>query len=141
MLSPGRGLTEFLLLLHCVENICVMASPLRGLESLSFSDRVLFKAFGQGRRSISPYSLVHKAFESISDSTPSLIAVEYDGKSITYGDLEVAANVLANRLMNLGLQPKQSVCLLIQRCIPSKCTLSILLQHLISVELRWTKWR
>lgn len=37
---------------------------------------------------------------------------------MTYGELELAANVLANRLINLGLKPRQRVCLLVQQSIP-----------------------
>lgn len=98
--------------------MALKTNSLHGLEELSLSDRVLFKSFGIGFYSKSPFSTVHQAFESVVDSNPSLTAVEYDGQSISYGELDVAANVLANRLINLGLLPRQRVCLLSRRSIP-----------------------
>lgn len=95
-----------------------MAPSFQGLEGLGFSDQVLFHQFGSGPVANPPFKLIHKAFESIVDQQPNVIAVEHDGLSLTYAELERAANGLANRLIVMDLQPRQRVCLVIQRSLP-----------------------
>lgn len=95
-----------------------MPSSFQNLEGLTFSDQILFNQFGRGREDPSPFSLIHKAFESIVDQHPNVIAVEQEGLVLTYHELEKAANGLANRLISMGLQPKQRVCLVVQRSLP-----------------------
>ena len=86
-----------------------------GLERLSPTDQQLFRTFGQGPHIEPPFSLIHNAFESIADSQPSSPAVEHDGIIMSYRELEEAANMLANRLITNGLQPRQRVCMVVQR--------------------------
>ena len=47
-----------------------------------------------------------------------MVAVEQDGRNLTYHELEKAANGLANRLIAMGLEPGQRVCLVVQRSLP-----------------------
>jgi non-ribosomal peptide synthetase component F len=95
-----------------------MAPSFQGLEGLSFSDQIIFNQFGRGADIPSPFKLVHKAFESIVDQQPNVIAVEQDGRNLTYHELEKAANGLANKLISRGLEPRQRVCLVVQRSLP-----------------------
>lgn len=44
--------------------------------------------------------------------------MEQDGRNLTYHELERAANGLANRLIAMGLAPRQRVCLVVQRSLP-----------------------
>jgi non-ribosomal peptide synthetase component F len=95
-----------------------MEAGFSSLESLSFSDRILFEQFGRGPRARTPFSLIHQGFEHIADSHPEEIAVQQDdGTSITYGELEARSNLLSNRLIANGLAPRQRVCLVFQRSI------------------------
>ena len=95
-----------------------MALPLQNLSSLSPEDRILFQSYGQGPKIPAPFSLVHKAIENTIDNNYMSPAVVHSGRSITYGELERDANILANRLISMGLQPRQRVCLVYQRSIP-----------------------
>ncbi|KAF8849268.1 nonribosomal peptide synthetase 12 [Acephala macrosclerotiorum] len=90
----------------------------QGLEGLAFSDQVLFNQFGRGRDIPTPFRTVHQAVEAIVDQQPNVIAVEQDGRNLTYYELEMAANGLANRLISMGLEPRQRVCLVVQRSLP-----------------------
>jgi non-ribosomal peptide synthetase component F len=58
---------------------------------------------------------VHTAFESIVDSHPAAIAARIAEKTITYQQLETAANRLAHHLIDSGLKQRQRVCLVVQR--------------------------
>ena len=95
-----------------------MAPSLLALESLGFSDQVLFHQFGLGAVVNSSSELIHIAFERIVDQQPDVIAVEHDGKKLTYAELDGAANGLANRLIVMGLEPRRPVCLVVQRSLP-----------------------
>ncbi|CAL3963300.1 unnamed protein product [Diplocarpon coronariae] len=95
-----------------------MASPFHGLESLAFSDQLLFNQFGRGSYQHSAFETIHAAFEHIADKHPSITAAEHDGRSISYYELEGAANGLANRLISMGLEPRQRVCLVVERSLP-----------------------
>ncbi|KAL2069906.1 hypothetical protein VTL71DRAFT_14585 [Oculimacula yallundae] len=95
-----------------------MTSSFQGLEGLTFAEQVLFNQFGRGRDVATAFSTIHSAFESKVDQQPNAIAVEQDGRSLTYQELERAANGLANRLISMGLEPRQRVCLVVQRSLP-----------------------
>jgi acyl-CoA synthetase (AMP-forming)/AMP-acid ligase II len=69
------------------------------LESLPPRDRELFSTFGRGKTAQVPFTVIHHAFESMADQHESVVAVKhYDGTTITYGELERRANILANEL-------------------------------------------
>lgn len=90
----------------------------QALEQLSFTDQLLFSQFGSGLDDPSAFTSVHRAFEGVVDQYPSNIAVEHDGSSLTYAELDNAANDLSNRLIALGLQPQKRVCVVVQRSLP-----------------------
>ncbi|TVY36167.1 Adenylate-forming reductase [Lachnellula occidentalis] len=94
-----------------------MASTLQGLDTLSHMDRHLFETFSRGTHIEPPFSLVHEAFEDVVNRQSHDVAVEYDGDTLTYRQLDRAANILANKLIRDGLQPRQIVCILVQRSI------------------------
>lgn len=94
-----------------------VASMSHELESLCPTDRDLFHRFGHGSRIEAKFSLVHQAFEDVVDTHPSLVAAEHDGNTVTYIELERLSNLLANSLIRNGLQPRQRVCLVLQRSI------------------------
>ncbi|KAF2737762.1 acetyl-CoA synthetase-like protein [Polyplosphaeria fusca] len=86
-----------------------------GLEGLSLQHQHLVSRFGRGPITCSSHSTVHEAFESIVDSHPGVIAAKHGDRSITYGELDAAANRMAHHLIELGLAPRQRVCLVVQR--------------------------
>lgn len=90
---------------------------LEGLSSLPAEDQITISRFGQGPPQLVPHSVVHEAFESIVDSSPDSIAAVFEQTTLTYRQLDNAANQLANYLLESGLQPKHRVCLVVQRSL------------------------
>lgn len=95
-----------------------MEPVFRGIESLSGQDKHLFNQFGRGQTIPRPFTLIHKAFEHFADIQPEQAAASHNGETITYGMLDCEANCLANLLVQQGLQPRQRVCVVVQRSIP-----------------------
>lgn len=87
-------------------------------DELSSTDCRLFRQYGQGPISSTPFSLIHEAFESFADAQPWALAIELDGRTVTYGELEARANELSNLLIDQGLRPRRRVVLVVQRSIP-----------------------
>lgn len=81
----------------------------------SLLDRHLLSQFGTGPKLPVPCQLVHKAFEGVVDAHPDIIAARFGRDSLTYRQLDVAANRLAHHLIDSGLRPRQRVCLVVQR--------------------------
>ena len=89
-----------------------------GLSGFSKNDQVILSRFGQGPLQTPPHTLVHAAFESTVDSQPDTIAAYYDQKdTLTYRELDNAANRLSNSLISNGLLPGQRVCLVVSRSL------------------------
>ena len=82
-------------------------------------DRHLFQSFAPGPSTSVPFTCIHHAFEYHARATPHAIAVEYmaAGQSISYINLDYAANRLAHRLRSHGIRPGRRVCILTQRSI------------------------
>jgi non-ribosomal peptide synthetase component F len=85
------------------------------LSGLSLNDQTKVSQFGRGDAVTVPHSLIHEAFERVVDNHPSAIAAKFGGKAITYQQLDIAGNRLANHLIDSGLKPRQRVCLVVQR--------------------------
>lgn len=89
------------------------------LENLSREDQRLFNLFGRGDRVKPRYTIVHHAFEAIAAAHPDAIAVrQHDGATITYGELNRRANILANHMISShGLTRRDRVVLVFSRSI------------------------
>jgi amino acid adenylation domain-containing protein len=61
--------------------------------------------------------LIHKYFEEQAKRSPGASAVAFDGKSLTYGELDSQANQVAGRLKELGVGPEVVVALYFERSI------------------------
>ncbi|KAF3032518.1 hypothetical protein E8E12_000488 [Didymella heteroderae] len=90
---------------------------LEGLSSLPFEDQVVLSQFGQGPRQPVPHLNVHEAFESKVDTHPDVVAAVFEHAALTYQQMDIAANRLANHLLASGLQPKERVCLVVSRSL------------------------
>ncbi|CAK4685377.1 unnamed protein product, partial [Aphanomyces euteiches] len=63
------------------------------------------------------HELLHQAFEGTAVTKPDLIAVEYEGQQLTYGDLNEQANTLAHHLVSLGAGVGSRVAVVMERCL------------------------
>lgn len=87
------------------------------LSHLPYEDQLALSKFGQGSYQPVPFSTVHEAFEHAANANPDSIAAVFEQANITYRQLDVAANQLANQLLSSGLQPQERVCLVVSRSI------------------------
>jgi amino acid adenylation domain-containing protein len=58
---------------------------------------------------------VHELFEEQVEKTPKAAAVEYEGRQLTYGELNRQANRLAHYLQVLGVKPEARVAICVER--------------------------
>jgi len=87
-------------------------------SNLSPGDQLLFESYGRGPRETPAHVLVHQAFESWAHRQPEAIAVEHQGDTITYCELNQRANELASQLQTLGVGRGDCVSLFVRRSIP-----------------------
>ena len=87
------------------------------LQELPLSDRILFEFFGQGSAQVPEHHLIHKAFEQYAALHPDDIAVTHLGSSISYGQLNHKADLLAKKLLSQGVKPGDKVGLFLTRSI------------------------
>ncbi|HEX3156081.1 MAG TPA: amino acid adenylation domain-containing protein, partial [Candidatus Angelobacter sp.] len=59
--------------------------------------------------------LIHELFAEQVEKTPQAAAVEYDGRQLTYGELNRDANRLAHYLQTLGVKPEARVAICVER--------------------------
>ncbi|KAH6612737.1 nonribosomal peptide synthetase 12 [Boeremia exigua] len=90
---------------------------LDGLSGLHLQDQITLSNFGQGPRQPVRHSTVHEAFESTVDTNPDSVAAVFNQTSLTYRELDAAANQFANHLLASGLQRNERVCLVVQRSL------------------------
>ena len=72
-------------------------------------------AFGEADADLIRVELLHELFERQADARPEQSAVICGADSLTYGQLEQAANRLARRLRSLGVGPGSLVAMLLPR--------------------------
>lgn len=70
---------------------------------------------------------VHERFEKVAAGTPGAVALEYEGRTVSYGELNARANRLARHLRGMGVGPEVLVAL----CLPRSeqlvvCVLAVL---------------
>ena len=61
--------------------------------------------------------LIHELFEEQVRHTPDAVAVEYEGQSLTYGELNRKANQLARYLVNAGVGTDEIVAICLERSV------------------------
>lgn len=83
-----------------------VAKHSKNLSKLSPADRTLFYHYGRALRKSTPFSLVLQAFEYYANLQPSALALEHDGRHLTYGELDRQANRLSKQLIARSLVPR-----------------------------------
>ena len=88
------------------------------IAGLSPADRVRFERFGCGPAVEVPFDAIHHAFEAQVAAHPRAVAVEHEGETLTYRELDRHANRLAALLAAGGVGPGDAVGLFLERGIP-----------------------
>lgn len=88
------------------------------IQHLSERDQDLFELFGYGVSSPLPYKAIHYAFEEMAQQFPNAIAAIHGEETITYKDLNIQANLLAEHLRLQGIGEGDKVAVFIERSIP-----------------------
>lgn len=87
------------------------------IRHLSPQDQILFEKYGAGPRKLPSYSMIHQAFEAQVLRQPNAIAVQFQNETITYKNLDLQANRLAEWLREQGVQAGDHVGLFTERGI------------------------
>ncbi len=66
---------------------------------------------------------VHRQFEACAAAHPEAPALRFDGRTVSYGELDAQANALARRLMRAGVGPEARVGVLLERSVELVATL------------------
>jgi amino acid adenylation domain-containing protein len=84
------------------------------LELLDEREREQAIAAGRERGGEYPAWCLHQAFERHAAETPNAVAVVYQDRAVTYGELNERANRVAHRLIELGVGPETLVALFLE---------------------------
>ncbi|SDA98115.1 Condensation domain-containing protein, partial [Pseudomonas sp. NFACC15-1] len=60
-------------------------------------------------------TLIHGQFEACAVAQPDAVAVVFESRTLTYGELNARANRLAHRLLSLGIRPDERVAICVER--------------------------
>ncbi|MGQ0507504.1 MAG: amino acid adenylation domain-containing protein, partial [Myxococcaceae bacterium] len=111
-----RWLSGYELLLKAVAQDA--QTPVGKLPMLSEQDRAQLAQWNDGSKIAGIDSgVVHALIEAQAKKTPNKIAVEFEGKQITYAQLDARTNQLARKLREAGVQRGQHVGLCVERSI------------------------
>jgi amino acid adenylation domain-containing protein len=89
--------------------------PLSALPLLPPQERRLVLDAWQGVRADYPHIPIHRVFEAQAEATPDAVALIFEGREVTYGDVNRQANRLAHRLRALGVGPETLVGVAMER--------------------------
>ncbi|MDE1182644.1 non-ribosomal peptide synthetase [Paraburkholderia sp.] len=89
----------------------------RNLALLDDSERQRLLACGRNDLTFDAAMPVHRLFERQAESTPDAIALQFDGQTLTYRELDARANRLAHRLTTLGVGPDVKVGIGVERSL------------------------
>ncbi len=87
------------------------------LQTLSNQDQILFEKFGFAESVKPPHSLIHRAIEDQVRRHPQAPAVSHLDQTISYGELNRRANLLAKHLIHQGVRPGDHIALFLERSI------------------------
>ncbi|MDB9510448.1 amino acid adenylation domain-containing protein [Kamptonema animale CS-326] len=73
--------------------------------------------FNQTQQNYQQEKCIHQLFEEQAELTPDRIAVVFEDRQLTYGELNTRANQVANYLQHLGVKPDEIVALYVERSL------------------------
>lgn len=88
------------------------------LSTLTSQEREWFHRFGWGPQVAPRFPTIISAIDHQIATRPEAVAAEHEGTQVTYGELDAAANRLANMLYAQGVRAGDAVCLYLQRSLP-----------------------
>ncbi|MBD2816425.1 amino acid adenylation domain-containing protein, partial [Xenorhabdus sp. Flor] len=92
------------------------AMPVQALDILPEAERTLLLTTWNGTETPYPEVLcIHQLFEQQVQNTPEAIALEYQGQTLSYAELNARANRLAHQLIESGVEPEQRVAICVAR--------------------------
>ncbi|WP_146151814.1 non-ribosomal peptide synthetase [Ahniella affigens] len=118
--------------------------PLNQLDLLQASERAELLETGAGDVVAVPSGTVHAAFEARVNLHPERIAVQMDGRGISYAELNATANRLARRLLAAGIQRESIVGIFCPRSIEQVVAILAILKAgaaYLPLELSYPKTR
>jgi amino acid adenylation domain-containing protein len=95
--------------------------PIGQAEMLSPAERQRMLDLAQGPEARYPFGLIHHIFEDQAARTPDAVAIRSGPESMTYAELDAAANRLAHHLIAAGAGPERVVAV----CMPRACALFV----------------
>ena len=112
----GRRLAEFeTLLLGIIANPAQLISQLPLLNTASRQQ--LLVDWNATQADYPDTKCLHQLVEAQAQLTPNAVAVVFDGHQITYSELDLQANQVANYLIGLGVQPETFVGICVERSL------------------------
>jgi non-ribosomal peptide synthetase component F len=114
--TAERMLAHWLRLLEAVVQDPDRAVGCLPLLSQSEYDQIV-KTWGHSEGDYAPSRCAHELFEQAAQKKPGQVAVECEGKQLSYQELNERANQLAHYLMELGVRPESKVGLLVRRSL------------------------
>ncbi|RHY77168.1 hypothetical protein DYB30_013885, partial [Aphanomyces astaci] len=111
---------DFTLTQLCDSLLVPQAAPAttpRLLWDLSPNQKNLITAASCGPEVPLPFELLHHGFEYHARQSPYLRAVEFDGRWLSYGELNAQANAVARQLQALGVTVGSRVAVVMDRCL------------------------
>lgn len=101
------------LLEELVENAYrpIIDYPLLSIEEL----KVQLVDWNRTQQLYAPHQCLHQLFEDQVADHPQRVAIEFEGQSLTYAELNDRANQMAAHLIDMGVEPDQMVGVLVER--------------------------
>jgi len=93
------------------------ARPLGQVAPVPQDQQARLLALGRNPQAYPAFAPVHRLFEAHADRQPDAIALEADGQTLTYAELNRRANRLAHRLIARGVGPDVPVGVLAERSV------------------------
>ena len=93
----------------------IVEDPTKTLEQIAFQDYTNKNFEISGPKMAYPKSTLHELFAKRAKIFPNAIALEFEDKHITYSDLRIMINQMANYLWSQGLRPGQIVAISLDR--------------------------
>jgi len=97
--------------------IANLQQPISQLPLLSEAEQQKFLQWNQTQAEYPHEKCLHQLFEEQVERTPNAVAVEFEDRQLTYGQLNQQANQLAHHLQNLGVKPEVLVGICLKRSL------------------------